>query len=105
IRTENGTEKLLYRLWRTYGLEGVRAVAAWPQRTQRRPAGEPAALVTGGGGFVGANLAHRLLSEGQHVVIYDNLSRAGVEENVNWLLDNHGDRVQLVVGDVRDRFT
>jgi CDP-paratose 2-epimerase len=34
-------------------------------------------LITGGAGFVGVNLAHRLLSEGRQVIIYDNLSRSG----------------------------
>jgi CDP-paratose 2-epimerase len=59
-------------------------------------------LVTGGAGFIGANLAHRLLSLGEHVRILDNLSRAGVDRNVDWLLDNHANKFELVVGDVRD---
>lgn len=59
-------------------------------------------LITGGSGFVGANLAHRLLRAGRSVILYDNLSRAGVETNARWLASEHGDRVQLVVGDVRD---
>lgn len=59
-------------------------------------------LITGGSGFVGANLAHRLLGEGRSVILYDNLSREGVEANARWLSREHGERVKLVVGDVRD---
>ena len=32
-------------------------------------------LITGGAGFIGTNLAHRLLDSGRPVIIYDNLSR------------------------------
>ena len=34
-------------------------------------------LITGGAGFIGSNLADRLISTGQKVTIYDNLSRRG----------------------------
>ncbi len=59
-------------------------------------------LITGGAGFIGTNLAHRLLGDGQRVRLLDNLSRAGVEQNLRWLRDTHGDRVEIVVADVRD---
>ena len=58
-------------------------------------------LVTGGAGFIGANVAHRLLSAGERVRLLDDLSRRHVERNVSWLRQTHGD-VDLVVGDVRD---
>ena len=60
-------------------------------------------LITGGCGFVGANLANRLLRDGESVLLYDNLSRAGVAANYAWLRAAHGDRVQLRKADVRDR--
>jgi len=59
-------------------------------------------LITGGAGFVGTNLAHRYLSQGVSVRVYDNLSRAGVEENARWLRQAHGDLVQIEVADIRD---
>lgn len=59
-------------------------------------------LITGGAGFIGSNLAHRLLASGRRVRILDNLSRPGVEQNLQWLLGNHGGRLDAVVADVRD---
>ncbi|WP_035690629.1 SDR family NAD(P)-dependent oxidoreductase [Azospirillum halopraeferens] len=62
-----------------------------------------AVLVTGGAGFIGCNLAHRLAASGRRVLILDNLSRAGVERNLAWLQATHGDRIDAVVADLRDR--
>jgi CDP-paratose 2-epimerase len=63
------------------------------------------ALVTGGAGFVGTNLADRLLRQGERVVLLDDLSRAGVDDNLRRLQERHGDAVQFVKGDVRDAAT
>ena len=60
-------------------------------------------LITGGAGFIGANLAHRLASHGHTVTLFDNLSRDGVHRNVEWLIAEHGDRVRLQAGDIRNR--
>jgi CDP-paratose 2-epimerase len=59
-------------------------------------------LITGGAGFVGSNLAHRFLSNGHRVRLLDNLSRAGVERNLRWLIETHGDLVDIEVPDVRN---
>jgi len=59
-------------------------------------------LITGGAGFIGTNLSHRLLSEGQRVIVFDNLSRPGVDANLRWLTATHGSKVQIAIGDVRD---
>ena len=59
-------------------------------------------LITGGIGFIGTNLADRLLREGKDVVLFDNVGRAGVEENLEWLRREHGGRLRFVKGDVRD---
>ena len=43
-------------------------------------------LITGGAGFIGSNLAERLLQTPEtRVRIFDNQSRAGVARNIAWL--------------------
>lgn len=42
-------------------------------------------LITGGAGFIGCNLAHRMLCRGHTVTIYDNLSRPRTPYNLAWL--------------------
>lgn len=60
-------------------------------------------LITGGAGFIGANLANRLLDEGHEVAIFDNLSRSGCESNLNWLRNQHGSSAfQLITASVTD---
>ena len=59
-------------------------------------------LVTGGAGFVGCNLADRLLHEGRDVVVLDNFSRPGTRLNLDWLQERHGERMTTLEGDVRD---
>jgi CDP-paratose 2-epimerase len=59
-------------------------------------------LITGGAGFIGTNVAHRFLSAGQPVVLYDNLSRPGVDKNLEWLNKTYGSLVALEEADVRD---
>lgn len=60
-------------------------------------------LVTGGAGFVGANLADHFAAAGREVIVFDNLSRAGVAENLAWLQARHGRRIRAVIADLRDR--
>jgi CDP-paratose 2-epimerase len=62
-------------------------------------------LITGGAGFIGTNMANRLLRRGERVVVLDDLSRAGVAENLRWLRDTHRDRLRVEVGDVCDSAT
>ncbi|HET8889963.1 MAG TPA: GDP-mannose 4,6-dehydratase [Candidatus Angelobacter sp.] len=62
-------------------------------------------LIFGGAGFIGSNLAHSLLTHTDAKVhIFDNLSRAGVHHNLDWLRKTPGaaGRLQVTVGDVRD---
>jgi CDP-paratose 2-epimerase len=65
-------------------------------------AGERPVLITGGAGFIGANLAHRLLSAGQRVIVYDSLAREGTDENLRWLQRQHAEGLEVVLADVRD---
>jgi len=60
-------------------------------------------LITGGAGFIGTNIARRYLAEDQPVHILDNLSRAGVEQNVAELRQCYPGRVEFTRADVRDR--
>lgn len=58
-------------------------------------------LITGGAGFVGSHLSDRLLREGYRVRVLDNLAPQvhGQEQAPPAYLD---DRVELVLGDIRD---
>ena len=58
------------------------------------------ALVTGGCGFVGSNVAARLLLEGWRPVLFDNLSRAGAADNLRWLTEKGG--CEFRRGDTRE---
>lgn len=61
------------------------------------------ATITGGAGFIGANLAARLLSEGHDVTIFDNLSRSGTQSNVDWLFEHpESEQLRFMQGDLRD---
>jgi CDP-paratose 2-epimerase len=51
---------------------------------------------------VGTNLANRLLAAGKSVLIFDNLSRPGVERNVKWLAKTYGSLVRVEVSDTAD---
>ena len=64
---------------------------------QREPATGPV-LVTGGGGFIGANLVRQLLSAGRQVTVYDNFSVGRTEYLAG--LD-----LEVVHGDILDRVT
>jgi CDP-paratose 2-epimerase len=48
------------------------------------------ALVTGGCGFVGSNVAARLLLEGWRPVLFDNLSHEGAADNLRSPSDKGG---------------
>jgi CDP-paratose 2-epimerase len=59
-------------------------------------------LITGGAGFIGCNVAHRLLSDGRQVVVLDNLSRPEVSANLEWLRSMHRSRLRVVIDDIRN---
>jgi CDP-paratose 2-epimerase len=62
-------------------------------------------VIFGGAGFIGSNLAHRLLTETDAKVhIFDNLSRSGVKHNLAWLQQVAGNsgRLRITIGDVRN---
>ena len=58
-------------------------------------------LITGGAGFIGSNYADRLIQRGDVVTIFDNLSRAGAEKNLDWLRNKNGENsFQFIQGDI-----
>lgn len=61
-------------------------------------------LITGGAGFIGSNLAARLLGQPDtRVSIFDNLSRPGVEHNLAWLKSlPQSSHLQFIRGDVQN---
>lgn len=61
------------------------------------------ALVTGGAGFIGSNMAHRLASKGYEVIVFDNFFRRGTELNAKWLKEQHPGIV-IVRGDISRDF-
>jgi CDP-paratose 2-epimerase len=67
----------------------------------RRGADRPV-VVVGGCGFIGCNLAASFLADGEEVIVVDNLSRPGVEQNLEWLDEQGGARLHSVLADIRD---
>ncbi len=62
-------------------------------------------LVVGGAGFIGVNAAEHYSKHGHAVTVLDNFSRRGTQDNVDWLLSQHGN-VRVVKADIRtDRDT
>jgi nucleoside-diphosphate-sugar epimerase len=57
----------------------------------------PLYLVTGGAGFIGSNIAERLVQQGERVRVLDNFATGKRENIAPWL-----DRIELIEGDVRD---
>ncbi len=130
LKRIDGAPKLLFRAWGQGGLDGVRAFAGLAGSTadvlqlkphathgkkhspvkNRRPRRQPLTLqrskqhtlITGGAGFIGTNVAARLASQGHRVLVYDNLTRPGVEQNLRWLLAEYPGQIAVEVADVRD---
>lgn len=57
-------------------------------------------LVTGGAGFIGSNIVHKLLENGESVRVLDNFS-SGKMENIADVIDD----IELIDGDIRDYWT
>jgi CDP-paratose 2-epimerase len=60
------------------------------------------ALITGGAGFVGSNLAAYLLAKGERVTVFDSLAREGAAENLAWLRSLGS--ITFIHGDIRNAF-
>jgi UDP-glucose 4-epimerase len=58
-------------------------------------------LVTGGAGFIGSHIAHKLLEQGKSVRVLDNFS-TGKRENLEDLVQQFNGRLEVIEGDLRD---
>jgi CDP-paratose 2-epimerase len=58
-------------------------------------------LITGGCGFLGSNIAQKILNKGDELFIFDNLSRYGSEKNLVWLKSNGN--FNFFHGDIRNK--
>tara|TARA_B100000073_G_scaffold133129_2_gene109101 strand:- start:7650 stop:8612 length:963 start_codon:yes stop_codon:yes gene_type:complete len=59
-------------------------------------------LVTGGAGFIGSHISERLLKEGAHVRVLDNLSTGFYTKNIEPLIHRFGNKIEFVHGDITD---
>jgi CDP-paratose 2-epimerase len=101
----DGSPKLLGRLLEQGGMAAVRTMDRLSRPVPVPPASTiKPVVITGGAGFIGTNLADRLVREGHRVIVYDNLSRPGVERNIEWLKATHGNAVTFELADIRDPY-
>ncbi|MBI5149424.1 MAG: SDR family oxidoreductase [Candidatus Omnitrophica bacterium] len=59
-------------------------------------------LITGGAGFIGSNIAEKLVSDGHFVRVLDNFF-SGKEENLAFAKTLGKDKFELIHGDIRDK--
>ncbi|WP_377298085.1 NAD-dependent epimerase/dehydratase family protein [Rhizobium sp. SGZ-381] len=98
--THENQPKLLARLLMEGGIERLQDVARLA--SPNLASGAAPIVITGGSGFIGSNLAESFLADGEDVIVLDNLARAGVDQNLEWLKQHHGAKVHPVLADVRD---
>jgi len=62
-------------------------------------------LITGGAGFIGSNLSNKLVRNGYHVVVLDNLSQQihGNNPDGSYLYKSLENEIEFIRGDIRDR--
>jgi CDP-paratose 2-epimerase len=102
LRTAQGESRMLLRLWHEGGIEFVGEAIASGRRCGAGGSFDRPVVITGGAGFVGTNLAKRLLNSRVPVLILDNFSRPGVGKNWQWLKEIYGDQVRMAAMDMLD---
>ena len=102
LKKVDGTKKLLYKLLERDGIRNI-FNHQYIQKTYYFNTTEEYTLITGGAGFIGTNLAARLLAEGKKVMIYDNLFRDGVEQNLQWLQKEYGKNLLIQIADINEK--
>lgn len=109
LKNSKGKPKLLYRMLELYGVDGVKELNWWdiaePSHRKSVKKDNEYILITGGAGFIGTNLANHFLNQGHKVIVFDNLSRPGVEKNLEWLTSKHDSRrLWVELADVRNYY-
>ncbi|HOJ30691.1 MAG TPA: GDP-mannose 4,6-dehydratase [bacterium] len=60
-------------------------------------------LITGGAGFIGTNLVFDLVQDPRNkIILFDNLSRPGVEKNLKFILSQGYKNLAFIKGDIRN---
>ena len=62
-------------------------------------------LITGGAGFIGTNAVNHFASKDWKVIVVDNLSRKGSEENLLWLKSQSKYSIEFMNIDIVDKRT
>ncbi len=101
LKNNEGKKKLLYKLIEKDGVENIENHKYIEKQYQ--PIQEKYILITGGAGFVGTNLTAKLLDLGYKVMIYDNLYREGVKENLKWLKNKYRENLFIQIADIREK--
>lgn len=103
LKRNDGAPKLLYKLLEKEGMHRLHELDYISKSYQVEE--DSYSLITGGAGFIGTNLAKRLLKEGKKVMIYDALVRDGVEQNLKWLKEQYGDQLIIQIADINEIHT
>jgi dTDP-L-rhamnose 4-epimerase len=61
-------------------------------------------LITGGAGFIGSNLANFLVSKGQNIRVFDNLSPQihGVDSQNSYLFKSLNKNIEFIKGTIKE---
>ncbi|MEX2346685.1 MAG: GDP-mannose 4,6-dehydratase [Balneolaceae bacterium] len=106
LKKNDGTPKLLYKKLAESNLEteALKSEDWLDTDPLLMLDGQRPVLITGGAGFIGTNVASKFLEKGQQVLVLDNLSRSGVENNLKWLKKTYGKKVHVNISDVRNLY-
>jgi CDP-paratose 2-epimerase len=102
--TAGGQPKLLHRVLAEGGIGLAREIHGLQRKAPAIAGRARPAIITGGAGFLGCNLADRLATAGRDVLVVDALARAGVESNLAWLQRRHPRRIAAEIADIRDPY-
>lgn len=102
LKRADNSPKLLYKLLEKGGIKNI---GDYPYITKQYEIKEKEkySLITGGAGFIGTNLAARLLEEGKRVMVYDSLFRDGVEQNLKWLQKKYGENLIIQIANINEK--